>query len=128
MFSGRVMKCNKGFAFIETVVALALLGVVAAVFLNSIGTAAKATMVIDEQVTAESLVRSEIEYIKSCAYDYYATEYPVDPTLSIPNRWSMTEPTVETLHDPDDGIQKVMITVRRDGEDELSVIIYKVDR
>ncbi len=30
MFSGRAMKGNKGFAFIETVVALALLGVVAA--------------------------------------------------------------------------------------------------
>ena len=91
------MKGNKGFAFIETVVALALLGVVAAVFLNSIGTAAKATMVAEEDVTAEGLVRSEIEYIKSCAYQDSATEYPVDATLSIPNRWSMPEPTVEAL-------------------------------
>ena len=125
MFSVRVMKDNKGFAFIETVVALALLGVVAAVFLNSIGTAAKATMVADEEVTAESLVRSEMEYIKSCAYQDLATEYPIDPTLSIPNRWSMPEPTVEAL---DNGIQKVTITVRRDGEDELSAVMYKVDR
>ena len=119
------MKSNKGFAFLETIVALALSGVVAAVFLNSVGTAAKATMVAEEEVTAESLVRSEMEYIKSCAYQGSATEYPIAPTLSIPNRWSMPEPTVEVL---DDGIQKVTITVRRDGDDELSVIMYKADR
>ena len=119
------MKDNKGFAFLETVVALALLGVVAAVFLNSIGTAAKATMVAEGEVTAESLARCEMEYIKSCAYQDSATEYPLAPTLNIPNRWSMPEPTVEAL---DDGIQKVTITVQRDGNSELSVVMHKVDR
>jgi prepilin-type N-terminal cleavage/methylation domain-containing protein len=59
------MKGNKGFAFIETVVALALLGIVAVFFLSSISTATKATIVNDEQATAECLVRSEVEYIKA---------------------------------------------------------------
>jgi prepilin-type N-terminal cleavage/methylation domain-containing protein len=119
------MKGNKGFALIETIVALAVLGIVAAIFLGSVGTATRATMVAEEEVTAESLARSEIEYIKSCAYQDSATEYPIDPTLSIPNRWSMPNPTVEAL---DDGIQKVTITVQRDGENEFSAFIYKVDR
>ena len=122
------MKGNRGFAFLETIVALALLGVVATVFLGSIGTAAKTTMVADEQATAESLARSEIEYIKGCPYQYSATEYPIDPMLDIPSGWSVPNPTVEALHGADDGIQKVTITVQRDGEDKLSALIYKVYR
>jgi len=119
---------NSGFALIENIVALALLGIVAIVFLGSIGTATKANLVADKRVTAESLARSEVEYIKSCAYEYSATEYPIDPTLSIPSGWSMPTPVVEALHDPDDGIQKVTITVQHDGKDVFSTFIYKNER
>ncbi|MFC1970739.1 prepilin-type N-terminal cleavage/methylation domain-containing protein [Chloroflexota bacterium] len=80
------MKSDKGFALLETIVALGLLGVVAAVFLSTVGTTTTVTMIADEQVTAESLARSEIEYIKDCDYVYYATEYPVDPMLDISGR------------------------------------------
>ena len=121
------MKGNKGFALIETIVALALLGIVAVVFLSSIGTAANATIVNDEQAIAESLARSEIEYIKDCSYQYSATEYPIDTALDIPDGWSVNT-AVEALHDPDDGIQKVTVTVQRSGKDKLSVIAYKVER
>lgn len=121
------MKGNKGFAFLETVVALGLLGIIAVVFLSSIGTATKATVVTDERVTAESLARSEIEYVKSCAYQYYTTEYPVDPALDIPSGWSVNT-TVEALVDRDDDIQKIKVTVQRDGEDKLSAFTYKVNR
>jgi prepilin-type N-terminal cleavage/methylation domain-containing protein len=121
------MRDNRGFAFIETIVALALLGVVATALLGSVGTATKATIVADEQVTAESLARSEIEYIKGCVYQYSATEYSIDSTLDIPSGWSVNT-TVEAVDDRDDDIQKVTVKVRRDGEDELSVTTYKVDR
>ena len=122
------MKDDKGFALLETVLAIGLLGIVSLVFLGSINTSTKATMVSDERATAESLALSEIEYIKGYPYDYYATEYPVDPTLDIPSGWSLPNPTVEALHATDDGIQKITITVQRDGEDKLSILIYKVDR
>lgn len=121
------MKGDKGFAFIETVVALALLGIIAAVLLSAVGTATKATMVADKQVTAESLARSEIEYIKSCDYQYSVTEYPIDSTLDIPSGWSVNT-TVEALSDRGDDIQKVTVTAWCNGEDKLSVITYKVDR
>ncbi len=119
---------NRGFTLIENIVALALLGIVAIVFLGSIGTATKANLIADKRVTAESLARSEVEYIKSCAYEYSATEYPLDSTLNITSRWSMPTPVVEALHDPDDGIQKVIITVQHDGKDAFSAFIYKVER
>ena len=122
------MKSEKGFALIETLVALALLGIIAVVFLGGIGTATKATIVADEQTTAESLVRSEIEYVKNCTYQYSATQYPVDPSINIPYGWSMPVPAVELVHATDDGIQKVTITVERNGEQKFSAQIYKVDR
>jgi type II secretory pathway pseudopilin PulG len=122
------MKSDKGFALIENILSLGLLGIIAAVFLGGIGTGANANRVYNEQVTAECLARSEIEYIKSFAYQYDASEYPADPALEIPNGWSIPNPTVETLHTPDDGIQKVMIIIQRNGLEELSTIIYKVDR
>jgi len=121
------MKSDKGFAFIETIVALALLGIVAAVFLSSIGTAAKATMIADKELTAESLARSEIEYIKGCDYDYYAMEYPLDPALSVPSGWSV-DASAEALDGRGDDIQKVTVTIQRNGENEFSAVIYKVDR
>jgi prepilin-type N-terminal cleavage/methylation domain-containing protein len=121
------MKGNRGFAFIETIVALALLGIVAVFFLGSIGTATKTTIINDEQATAESLARSEVEYIKAYSYQYSATEYPIDPVLEIPDGWSINT-SVEALHGTDDGIQKVIITVQRAGEGKLSTLTYKVDR
>jgi type II secretory pathway pseudopilin PulG len=122
------MKDDSGFVFIETILAIAILGLVAVFFLGSIGTATKATISSGEQVTAESLARSQIEYVKSCNYQYSATEYPVDPTLEIPYGWSITSISVEPLHCTDDGIQKVMITVKQGGQTKFTAVTYKMDR
>jgi prepilin-type N-terminal cleavage/methylation domain-containing protein len=122
------MKGDKGFVLIENIVALALLGMVAVFFLSSIGTETKATVVANEQVTAESLARSQIEYLKACDYQYSAVEYTLDPMLEIPSGWSITNPTVEALHDADDGIQKVRFAVQRDGGGKFTVVMYKMDR
>ena len=128
LITGKAMRSEKGFALIETLVALALLGIVASVFLGGIGTASHATIVADEQATAESLVRSEIEYVKNQTYQYYTTQYPVDPNLDIPSGWSMSPPAVVPVHASDDGLQKVTITVERNGEGIFSAYIYKGDR
>ena len=122
------MKSDKGFALIENILALGLLGIVAVIFLGGVGTGINANRVSEEQVTAECLARSETEYIKSCAYLYDAAEYPVDPELEIPDGWSIPNPAVEALHTPDNGLQKVTIIIRRNGLEELSTIVYKVDR
>ncbi len=59
---------ESGVTLIETLVALAVLGLIAVVFLSGLATAARATLIADEQATAESLARSEIEYVKSQDY------------------------------------------------------------
>ena len=124
----RQMKSEQGFSLLETVIALGLLGIIAVCFLGSQATATKATFISNELATAESLVRSEIEYVKNSAYQQFASEYAVDPALSMPGGWTMSPPAVEPVHASDDGIQNVTVTVERNGEVILSINIYKVDK
>ncbi len=122
------MKSERGFALIETLVALALLGIIAVAFLSGLATTSQAGFIANEQATAESLVRSEAEYVKNCTYQYSATQYPVDPSLTIPDSWTVPPPTVDLVHATDDGIQEVTVTAERNGEEILSIKIYKTDR
>ncbi|HEY41790.1 MAG TPA: hypothetical protein G4O18_08035 [Dehalococcoidia bacterium] len=118
---------EKGISTIEVLLGIVILGLVSVCFLGSVGTGTQATVVTREQSIAESLVRSEAEYVKGCAYQYDASEYPVDPTLTLPAGW--TVPTyVEPVHASDDGLQKVTITAEYQGETVLSIVIYKVAR
>jgi len=122
------MKSQKGFALIETLVALGIFGLVAVTSLSGMATVTQGNVIASERATAESLVRSEIEYVKQCAYQYDASEYPIDSTLTIPQGWSLAPPAVEPVHATDDGIQKITITAEHNGDAVLSVEIYKADR
>lgn len=122
------MKSETGAALIETIVALALLSIISVAFLSGLGTATKATVINSEQATAESLVRSQIEYVKKYPYQYDTSEYPVAPALTIPEGWTVPPPVVESVHATDDGIQKITVTAEHNGEAVLSLVTYKVDR
>ena len=122
------MKSQKGISLIETLVALGIFGLVAVTFLSGMATVTQGNVIASERATAESLVRSEIEYVKQCAYQYDASEYPIDSTLTIPQGWSLTPPAVEPVHATDDGIQKITITAEHNGKSVLSIEIYKADR
>ncbi len=122
------MKSEVGSPLIETVVALALLGIVGLAFLTGLATSSRATVITNERATAESLVRSQVEYVKNYDYQYDVTEYPVDPALLIPASWTVPPPLVELVHATDDGLQEVTVSAEHNGETVLSVTIYKVYR
>jgi prepilin-type N-terminal cleavage/methylation domain-containing protein len=127
-----MMKSEKGFSLAEVMVAIALLGVVSVAFLSSVSTAYKAVFVADEQVSGESLARSEMEYVKSQGYSSaspvsWSYELPsgTSPTGEFPTWWDEGDPhtlppgydsyivtvTANPLHTPDSGIQKIMVVV-----------------
>lgn len=120
---------ESGVTFIETVVALAVLGTIAVVFLSGLVTTFKAAFTADERATAESLARSQMEWAKNNDYVYGATEYPLAPIPSAKDyiKYSATIAT-EPLHAPDDGIQKITVTVKHSGEEVITLEGYKVDR
>lgn len=122
------MPHEKGFSIIESILSLGLLGILSIAFLGSVNTGTVANSISEEKMIAESLIRSEMEFIKSTSYQYSTEEYPVDPSLELPPGWDMPDPAVEALHEPDAGIQKITIVVQHKGIDELTATIYKMDR
>lgn len=73
----RSMRNEKGFTLIEVIIAMALLGIIAIVFLGALATASKAIIIADERATAESLARSQMEYVKSQDYSIAPWAYTV---------------------------------------------------
>jgi prepilin-type N-terminal cleavage/methylation domain-containing protein len=123
---GRLKGSETGVTLIETLVALALIGIISVAFLSGLATAAKATFIADEQATAESLARSQIEYVKNQGYDSEATTYL---TVDAPEGYAVSV-DVSSIPDPDTdtGIQKIRVTVKRGAKTVLIIDAYKVDR
>jgi len=127
-----------GVTLIETIIALAILGIVAAAFLGGLATASKAILITDERATAESLARSQIEYVKSQDYINYAEPDHGDYELiTTPDGYSVELTAVpidpytgEPLASPDEdiGAQKITVAIKHDDKSVLTIDDYKVDR
>jgi len=116
---------SKGVSAIEVIIALAILGIIAVAFLGGLSTALNATSIADERSVAQSLAQSQMEYIKSQDYVYDATEY--DVISDVPDGYTI-QVVAEPLNTPDDGIQKITITIKHQGNEVLTLEDYKVDR
>ncbi len=128
----KLARNEKGFTLIEVLVALALTGLIAAAFLMAIATSLKAISIADERTTAESLARSQMEYVKDpgLAYAPEATNYGLNPDLTIPTGYSVTT-SAQPINTPDDGIQKITVNIYHpdtDPDPVLTLESYKVDR
>ena len=126
----RIFTCREsGATLMETVVALAILGVIAVTFLNGLATTSKSVFIADEQSTAESLAQSQMEWAKNANYVSGATDNPSAPIPSSGDYVNYTVViTAETVHDPDDGIQKITVTIRHSDRKIIKLEGYKVER
>ena len=120
---------ESGMAFLEVLIALALLGIIAVAFLSGLATGARATVIADKQTTAESLARSQIEWVKEASYVDEASDYTPAPVPADEDYtgYSVTI-TAEPLNSPDDGIQKITVTVNHYDKELVQLESYKVDR
>lgn len=125
-----IFDCREsGVTLIETVVALAILSAIAVAFLSGLATTSRAVFIADERTTAESLARSQMEWAKSVDYVPEATEY--SPAL-IPSgkdyiNYSATI-AAAPLRPSDDGIQKIVVTIKRYDKEVFKLEGYKTDR
>ena len=134
------MKGEKGFSLLEVALALALLGVVAITFLTALATGSKTIFFADERATAESLARTQMEYIRSQAYSMASWEYEVTSSartsVDPPTWWDPDNDTPPLLdsefsgytavvtvapvpgHTIDDAIQQITVVIEHlvDGE------------
>ena len=133
-----VFRGQKGFLLIEILVGLALLGIITVAFLNGLSATAKGVSLSQERVSAESLAKSQIEYIKLQDYVLVADYNPDDPA----NRYELIDTpadlaaagysveinTPETILSEAGGyeLQNITVAVKRDGKGKLVVSIYRV--
>jgi len=118
----RLVSGQKGTTLIEVLIAIAILGMIAVPFLTALSTSSRALIIADERTTAESLVRSEIEYVKSQEYDANGTYAEI---ADVPVGYNVYLVNVTELMP---GLQEITVTVERDAEVVLTTITYKVDR
>ena len=130
----KVRNSQKGFLLIEILVGLALMGIIAAGFVNGLSTTFTGVTVSQERVTAESLAKSQVEHIKSQEYISVAS-YPTDgpyELIDIPADLVAAGYTVEITslkrHIISDVIelQSVTVAVKRNGEGKMSIEVYRV--
>jgi len=122
-----VVRGQTGASLIESVVAVAILGTVIVSLLVAFSTGSVAVNAVDEQVTVENLARSQLEYTKDSPYTPAPTTYPLSPTLTLPAGYEILAEALP-VPDTDDNIQKIRVTVSRDGEAQLVVEDFKVNR
>jgi len=144
------MKKERGFTLIEVIIAVALLGIIAIAFLGGLATASRAIFIADERATAESLARTEMEYVKNCDYETYdpgdlplytkdgegssthpdyfiwVDAFPIDPDTG---ELLINPDTGDFLINPDTGepyedkdIQKIIVTVKHGTQAVKEVI------
>ena len=77
-------KSERGFTLIEVLIALGVLGIIAATFLTALAVSGNSVILTDEKATAESIARSQMEYIREQQYiDAPAGEERVYAELDI---------------------------------------------
>jgi len=138
---------SPGVTLIEALVALALVGIIAAAFLGALATTTRFAALADIRTSAESLARSELEYAKSQQYRLAGWEYEVtsdgtvctpeeepewwcNPARGLPEEYDGYTVLVAAVPLEEDDIQMLTVTVFHHSTEEPVTILsgYKLDR
>ena len=122
----RILKIGNesGISLVESLVAIAILGGGVLTMILAMSGGALAVNENDQEVVAQSLARTELEYIKNYTYDSGATTYPA---VSTPAGYGISV-GVSAVPGGNANIQKVTANITRDGEVIMTVVDYKVNR
>jgi type II secretory pathway pseudopilin PulG len=117
-------RAERGLGMVETLVAVAILGTSVVAFVVALSTGTLAVNNQDEEVVAQRLAQTQLEYTKSYAYDVEASTYP---EVAAPGGYNVVV-DVNAVPNTDDDIQKITVTILHHGNGVLTVEDYKVNR
>ena len=113
---------EKGLGLVESMFAVAILGVTVVTFVIALSAGSVAVREQKQQVTAQSLAQTQLEYIKSAPYNVASYS-----TIAEPEGYSISVSVNSNLY-ADSDIQKITVTITKGEEDILSIADYKVNR
>jgi len=134
---------ERGLTLIEALVAVALLAALGVGFLSALTTSTNATTLVEKKVDVDQLARTQLEYIKGLDYiaeaDYTPGAYDINGKplfyedietaglIELPADYTIVVSDPMTV-DGDEDIQKITVTIQKDGADLLTLDGYKVHR
>jgi type II secretory pathway pseudopilin PulG len=110
-------------ALLETIVALALLGIISVSFLSGLATTSTARANASERSTAKILAENLMEQVKK---QDFASSY--SSNISISGDLTGFSHQIVVLPEKNGYMQKITITVSRGSKDIYSLQTYKTDR
>ena len=113
---------QRGLGLVESLIAVAILGVVIVTFVVALSVGSITVQAQDEQVVAQRLARTQLEYIKG--YPYNVSTYPA---IDAPAGYAISVSVNSSIY-ADSDIQKITVTISKDSEELLAVEDYKVNR
>ncbi len=113
---------QRGVTLVETVTALALLGIIGLAFLSSLATSSNARVIADSQTTGRILAESQMEYAKRLPYQLSYN------TSAIPAEYNGYAASIDTELERNGQIQRLTVTITRFGDPVAVLEGYKVNR
>jgi type II secretory pathway pseudopilin PulG len=123
-FSKHLAFGQRGLGLVEALVAVAILSTSVVAFVVALSTGTIAVGEQDDELVAQSLAQTQLEYTKSYAFNPGAQTYPL---VTSPSDYSVGV-DVDPVPGAGTDIQKITITVDRGGRNIITVQDYKVNR
>ena len=120
---------QKGIVIVETLVALAILGVISVGFLSAIATSYTAVRLSDQRTTAESVARTVIERVRVAPYPL-ATGVVGGLDGGLPSGFAVevsVANSTEWVGTPPSPVQLVTVVVKHQGRTIVTSETYKAD-
>ncbi len=115
------MKGEKGISLLETILALAIMGIISAAFLAGTATTSTARVASDERGSGKVLAESLMENIKKL-------EYAPSYNVTVPDEFAGYSANITVLNIKNNNIQQIYITIERRDREVYTLESYKVNR
>ena len=102
---------ESGLTLIETVIALAILGIIAAGIGLGLNSAIKGVSFTDSRETAKNIAETQMEYVKASKYSTSYSLYTPSPLPSYWNQYVTNISVTQVEGNPDPNIQMITVNV-----------------
>jgi Tfp pilus assembly protein PilV len=118
------LNSQKGIGLVEALVAVAILGTAVVAFIAALSAGSLSVGEQNRETVAQGMAQTQMEYTKHENYNPSAATYPV---LAVPDTYSVSV-DVSAVPGSDENIQKITVTVLKDGTNIFTISDYKVKR